>query len=1415
MANTPAAGPTNLDPQAAIAKHAQTTQANAGADQATIQRIEQAIAHSPMGWLQAQFGEVNSRAASEQGAINGKVSEHKDLVASNQKAAPKDAGAPPRLGAATRPAVNQPAASGSKGGTSPAVNKGVGPEHKVQKAPSGAVARGAPRGAVATPGGLAGSLAGAQNDGQLDQMLNDYRPRGSEATQMIGRIGQMKGIADGFNGQLDVYVAQGGAVEQGIASVSNFFGVGKDTSAVWANNPYRKVGGTLGGIMTGLSALKNVTGLVGSICGKLGLVLTVVGLLGMIFPPIGAAVSGIARILNVVGVICDAISLVLSGILTGLNGVVLAKQIATGASAEEKAATADLMISEANSAASGLINMAMTFGPKFMKGLTTGSRGVLGSLIRRFKAVVGRVSLKLSGNVKNFANRMVRKMGFGGARMGRVDGAWKDVSKLAKAKEWVGNSRVGKAFNSAPKVIDSVQDKLMSRYGNTGWAKKLDRVGAWSGAAANKFDMEAKVGNWVEKQGTRLGNLGQDTAFAKGMSKAADAAESQTREAAMRLAQRDAMDLERRRWDNHLAERQAKQQGAGGPSLSADGQAKFVDKRVGNVEQKFDKDFAHSEKNRQGTSWQADREAKRVDKISDKYWDNPDKAKGGDFRDGYMNSLHDSRERRWRLEAQHGAADKQREELRKLGEKATAEQTAKLTRLDKQLAGLDRARQTNLSREAEFGKISGYKQQEVHNWKDVTDNVQGAVDPVLEMLHLKDQEAAWRRAERHRLSSTLKWNGGDAARNAAGRGGSGTYAEIQTEAQRAQMADFAAFVALGRPQPTTAQTVRSMLASINSTPSTQTRTPVAPPPPVNATPTSTTASTVSSMVSPQAQPGTQATVTAQPTTNAPVATPVAPPAPVAAEPQAAEPEGAEEALPYWPDLIPELDKAMTDFGYMRKVATEFKKAQIEGKQKAVDTLAVYGRYQEYAKARQAAAAQNQTGAQSTQTDAGQNASQAGQSQSQAGQGAAKQGEARSAAGNRAAVDLPEPETRGFWDRILGAVKRWAKNKAAQIFGWIQEKVASVILQGLCGVSMGDLREYAGALRRQQMAAQTVAGGAAQRSGQVQQTSIKLGSDATKEAQSAADSIGECDRNIVEADTFMSDVTSFEAQLSQEKAHAQAFIGQVRAAFHVEQERKKQEEAQRAAEEAAAAQRAAAVAEGGENSVGAVAPTNDAPPMDPHLDMDNDGMPDSAEAEAAKAQIVAAADYVKDTASRMEVQVDGRAQDYTNQLKLALTNRTGKDTDGNDLRGPAADGAKHIVDEFRQMVVTTRTSLDEVRGAQVDPSSARRIADQVITVAESLDSNYDQTLQQLDDLFDRSYAGIRDGRRDLKTRILDGGSVVGFVNRHASHANDVAYENASPVLNAVADTALAPIKPSAAPAMPDDMKQYMDVSSSSW
>ena len=278
--------------------------------------------------------------------------------------------------------------------------------------------------------------------------------------------------------------------------------------------------------------------------------------------------------------------------------------------------------------------------------------------------------------------------------------------------------------------------------------------------------------------------------------------------------------------------------------------------------------------------------------------------------------------------------------------------------------------------------------------------------------------------------------------------------------------------------------------------------------------------------------GTSMTLAAQvhePAATAPAAGPAA-----QEEPDA---DGGGEALPYWPALLPEFDKAQHDFGWMTKVAVEFKKAQIEGKQKAVDTLAVYGRYKEYSALRSAAAKKNQEGAAATGQATAANVGHASQTEGQAGQGEAKQGEAKGAANDKAATDLPEPESRGFWGRILGAVKRWAKNKAAQVFGWIQERShrSSCRACAACrwATCASTPARCAGSNRRRTALPTT-----RKTSGAAATTSIKLGADATKKRKARPTRSASATRNIIDADTFMADVASFEGQLAEEKANAQ-------------------------------------------------------------------------------------------------------------------------------------------------------------------------------------------------------------------------------------------------------------------------------------
>ena len=134
--------------------------------------------------------------------------------------------------------------------------------------------------------------------------------------------------------------------------------------------------------------------------------------------------------------------------------------------------------------------------------------------------------------------------------MARVGGEWKNTGFVSNMKDkWTG-SKVGKAFYGAPQHIEAVQDKLMAKYGNTTWAKNMDRVGAWSGSVANRFDIEAKVG----KAGESSGQVGRrarrrDQAWQVDGLRGGTLG-AQTRELAMKMQARDASHLEETRWKN-------------------------------------------------------------------------------------------------------------------------------------------------------------------------------------------------------------------------------------------------------------------------------------------------------------------------------------------------------------------------------------------------------------------------------------------------------------------------------------------------------------------------------------------------------------------------------------------------------------------------------------------------------------------------------------------------------------------------------------------------------------------------------------------------------------------------------------------------------------------------------------------------
>ena len=124
------------------------------------------------------------------------------------------------------------------------------------------------------------------------------------------------------------------------------------------------------------------------------------------------------------------------------------------------------------------------------------------------------MTLRLGGGVRNFANRIVRRMGFGGVSANRVRGQGvTSPGLITRAKEAFKGSAAGRLWNSAPAKIDAWGNAAMSRFGNTGVAKWLDRKSAGMAAWADKWDIDKRLGNLGERAGRNVGYAGTGSRF--------------------------------------------------------------------------------------------------------------------------------------------------------------------------------------------------------------------------------------------------------------------------------------------------------------------------------------------------------------------------------------------------------------------------------------------------------------------------------------------------------------------------------------------------------------------------------------------------------------------------------------------------------------------------------------------------------------------------------------------------------------------------------------------------------------------------------------------------------------------------------------------------------------------------------------
>ncbi len=1117
-----------LDPKALEVKY---TYKDAAKDDAAIQKVETAIAaHFPAAYVsgladKASDAPINKEEYEEQ------TKEAREKAAEEAKNNPKDVAkeakdSPPGrvdAGAAHTPSVvtPKPPTSGPKA---------------PQKAGGGAAAPKAPGKAAkpAMPGPdaalkpprelvLAAAMSG---DGNLDGWLNAYPHKSTETNERLSKIKEMAAIAQGYDGQIEKYVQNGASgMEAAKGGLINFLGK-KDVGAIFGANPYDKVQGGLGSIMRGLSKFQSVVSIVGNVCGKIGMVLTIVGLLAMILPPLGAAVEAVARVLNVIGIICDAIGFVLSGILTGLNGVVLAKQIGKGASNEEKAATADMMMNEATSAGGHVLSLAMTYGPGFMKGFQGASKGVIGKLFTGVKNKIGTFAAKALGPVANWAKNIGYKLGIG---LEKAEGPGM-MSKL-----WSAPATLGEKIRGT---------KLITKINNSDFMKGVE-------ARATKVSQNSfvkGVDGFGEKMGENAAGRVEKVSFSakhtEQIDKFADNSKKELDAALESNAGKNAGNQERARIDRDISSSREYQNNQIADHRDEDG---HVPKE--NV-----------------------RNARAAGKHADKLEKGEEKAVAGAQEEGGKDFTKERGEKKVETEAEEATTKKNIEDFRKDPKKFQEE--TDVIEGEREIVA-NRLKDKNITQDQR--KVAEDEAKKLRHEADqrhlIAIKANGGELPET-MWHIKGKTMEVIAAAQFQSESGERAE----AANKQIEAQQGGHAEAETLEKSEQREAIYAWSWGEVPEIAVYEHVESMLDGLDEGADEHgdeghdaqdggdqghdaqdggdqghdaQHSHGNDEPTMSVDPASTSSNDSGAPPSANASP-------------APAPSPAPSPAPKPAPAAGSAPEDKLAEVPelvYWPKLSGadgEFAKAAKDLQRMKLVAYAFQKSQQEAKHKALLTVATMAQAGDDASLKQAQAMDHSIGINGTIAEATAAGASAQKGDQQAGAGEKKQddGKANSASKNQPKVDVGEKPS--HWHpikRIWWYVKTWAAEKAAKVFGWIQDKIASLVLEGLCGVSMGDMRAYTTALHNRMQFSKLVGTQGQDKAKQTMDTAMSVKAQSKSYADQALDDARQCDQNVHDAATFVKDVEDTEKDIAKQQDMARTFLAGLAVAVAAEKANK--------------------------------------------------------------------------------------------------------------------------------------------------------------------------------------------------------------------------------------------------------------------
>jgi hypothetical protein len=427
---------------------------------------------------------------------------------------------------------------------------------------------------------------------------------------------------------------------------------------------------------------------------------------------------------------------------------------------------------------------------------------------------------------------------------------------------------------------------------------------------------------------------------------------------------------------------------------------------------------------------------------------------------------------------------------------------------------------------------------------------------------------------------------------------------------------------------------------------------------------------------------------------------------------------------------------------MKETAARFKRAQAEAKKKALDTAAIFDKYEQKSTEKQAHADQHKAGIAGSKEEANAAGAQAQHGTNSAQEGEGKQNESKS--NSSAEAHTPDPGEKPGWThpfkRIIWKIKKWACEKAAKVFGWIQEKIASLILEGLCGVSMGDLKEYTTALHHRMdfskgvaVTAEGATDGAKGKEGETKGKAKDYGEEALNDAK-------DCDQNMADADKFLADVSITEQELAQEQEKAASFIAGLKKEAQAEKDRKtaaakkKEEEQQK---------QAGAPHEGDQGHAASHAQAAAPDHKEQHqAKAENSKKAQKPDVPAAdKGKVKSAAGYV---ASRIPQYRQQLVASRDNQ-QVKLDTARAKAKSSNHLR--IGDS---VINAFDTATGDVRAQMERVAGGDFNTADAiHGAAEQIKQAAKGVDGAIDSANQGLNGAFRLAYQAMKEAKHKGK------------------------------------------------------------------